>query len=95
MNRRSASGRPARSVAMQPWVAPEELARVAERMPQRLVRLAHVFQMSGQAVDELERGEFPLDRQHGASGWFSNRPWVKCVGVFVQTARRGTRTKNS
>ena len=83
---------------MQPCAAPEELARVAKRMPQRLVRLPDVFQMSGQAVDELQRGEFPLDRQHGASGWFSNRPEVKylsaghvcagpCDGALGHTAR--------
>jgi len=36
----------------------EELARVTERMPQRFVRLPDVFQVSGQAVDELQRGEF-------------------------------------
>ena len=30
----------------------EELARVTERVPQRLVRLADILQMSGQAVDE-------------------------------------------
>jgi len=57
---------------------PEELARVAERVPQRLVWLADVFQVGGQAVDELQRGEFPLYRQHAASGWCSSRRRVKC-----------------
>ena len=46
-------------------------------MAERLVRLANIFQMSGQAVDEFERGEFPLDRQHAASGWCPNGPAVK------------------
>jgi hypothetical protein len=55
----------------------EELARVAQRMAERLVRLADVFQVRGQAVDEFERGELALNRQHGASGWCSNRPGVK------------------
>src|SRR5207237_10372403 len=36
---------------------PEELARVAQPMTERLVRLADVCQMTGQAVDELERRE--------------------------------------
>jgi exonuclease VII small subunit len=30
------------------------------------VRLADVFQVSRQVVDELERGELPLDLQHAA-----------------------------
>src|SRR5262245_19115613 len=55
----------------------EEFARVAQRMPERLVRFADVSQVRGQALDELERGEFPLDRQHGASAWFSNPLGVK------------------
>ena len=67
----------------------EELPRVTERMPQRLVRFAGVFQMSGQAVDELQRGELPLYRQHGASGWFSNQPGVKCVPVGHHSHRPG------
>lgn len=46
---------------------PEELARVAERVPERLVRLANIFQMSGQALYEFERGELALYRQHGGS----------------------------
>src|SRR5207237_4672569 len=33
---------------------PEELARVAQPMTERLVRLADVCQMTGQAVDELD-----------------------------------------
>ena len=52
---------------------PEELAGVAEHVSQRLVRLPNVFQMGGEAVDELQRREFSLDRQHGPSGWFSTR----------------------
>jgi hypothetical protein len=43
-----------------------EVARVAERMTERLVRLADVFQMSGQVIDEFERSEFPLHLQHAA-----------------------------
>jgi hypothetical protein len=41
------------------------------------VRLPHVFQVSGQAVEEFERRELPIHRQHGASGWFSKRAGVK------------------
>ena len=48
---RSASGRPARSVAMPAVSRLKELARVAQRMAERLVRLADVRQMRGQAVD--------------------------------------------
>ena len=44
----------------------KEVARVAERMTECLVRLADVLQMSGQVIDEFERGEFPLHRQHAA-----------------------------
>ena len=62
---------------MQPCVAWKNSRRVTERMSQRLVRLPDVLQMSGQAVDEFERGEFPLHRQHGASGWFPSRHGVK------------------
>jgi hypothetical protein len=39
--------------------------------------LADVFEMNGQAVDELERGELALYRQHAVSGWFSTCPLVK------------------
>jgi hypothetical protein len=35
-------------------------------MPKRFVRLADGGQVGGQAVEELERSKFPLDRQHGA-----------------------------
>ena len=42
----------------------EELAGITNGMPQRFVRLADVFQMSGQAVDEFEGGKFPLDGHH-------------------------------
>src|SRR4029079_4011952 len=56
----------------------EELAGIAERMAKRLVRFPHVFQASGQAVEEFERREFPIHGQHGASGWFSKRALVKC-----------------
>ena len=38
----------------------EELAGIAERMSKRLVRLPHVFQVSTQAVEELERGELTI-----------------------------------
>ena len=44
----------------------KEVVRIAERMTERFVRLASVFQLSGQVVDEFERGEFPLDLQHPA-----------------------------
>ena len=44
----------------------EKLPRVAERMTERLVRLAEVFQASGQVADESERREFPLGLQHAA-----------------------------
>ena len=37
-------------------------AGYAPSMPQRLVRFAHICQVRGQPVDELERGELPLDR---------------------------------
>jgi hypothetical protein len=40
----------------------KELESIAERMSKRLVRLPHVFQVSSQAVEELERDEFPLQR---------------------------------
>jgi hypothetical protein len=65
---------------------PKELARIAERMSKRFVGLSHVFQVSGQAVEELEGGELPLHyfhgfqgfrRQHGASEWFSTGTRVK------------------
>jgi hypothetical protein len=55
-------------------------------MSKRLVGLSHVFQVSGQAVEELEGGELPLHyfhgfqgfrRQHGASEWFSTGTRVK------------------
>ena len=44
----------------------KEVVRVAERMTECFVRLAGVFQVSGQVIDEFERGEFPLDLQHAA-----------------------------
>ena len=44
----------------------KEVVRIAERMTERFVRLAGVFQVSGQVIDEFERGEFPLDLQHAA-----------------------------
>jgi uncharacterized linocin/CFP29 family protein len=44
----------------------KEVVRIAERMTECFVRLAGVFQVSGQAIDEFERGEFPLDLQHAA-----------------------------
>jgi hypothetical protein len=65
----------------------EEVARVAERVAQRLVRLAHVFQVRGQAVDELERGQLPLYGQHGASGWFPACGAVK-YGPRTRSRRR-------
>jgi hypothetical protein len=55
----------------------EELPRVAEGVPQRLVRLADILQVSGQAVDELERGELPLHGHHGAQEWCAGRFAVK------------------
>jgi hypothetical protein len=55
----------------------KKLARIAEHLSQGLVRLADLIQMSGQAVDELECGELPLCRHHGASGWFSKGLEVK------------------
>jgi hypothetical protein len=55
----------------------KELAGVAQRVTQRLVRFADVSQVGGQAVDELEGGEFALDRMHGASGWFPTPRAVK------------------
>ena len=45
----------------------EKLARITEPVPERLVRLANVLQMSGQALNEFERGELALYRQHGGS----------------------------
>ena len=56
-------------------------------MSKRLVRLAHVLQVSRQAVEEFERGELPVHRQHGASGWFSTRAGVKCRPI--STGSRG------
>jgi hypothetical protein len=44
----------------------KEGVRIAERVTERLVRLPDVSQVSGQVVDELERGELPLDLQHAA-----------------------------
>jgi len=44
----------------------KEVVRIAERMTECFVRLAGVFQLSGQVIDEFERGEFPLDLQHAA-----------------------------
>ena len=44
----------------------KEVVRIAERMTECFVRLAGVFQVSGQVIDEFERGEFPLDLQHAA-----------------------------
>jgi hypothetical protein len=46
----------------------EELARITERMPQRLVRFADVLQVRGESVDEFERGQLALYGQHAASG---------------------------
>ena len=59
---------------------PEEFAGVTERMPQRLVRLPHLFQVRGQAVDELQPGQLPLSRLHGASGWFPTGAAVRVRG---------------
>ena len=56
----------------------EELARITKRMSQRLVGLPDLFQVSGESVNELQRGEFPLDRQHGRSASSPKRPSVKC-----------------
>ena len=51
-------------------VAPDggvkEVVRIPQCLTECLVRLAGVFQVSGQVVDEFERGEFPLDLQHAA-----------------------------
>jgi hypothetical protein len=44
----------------------KEAVRIAKRMTKCFVRLAGIFQLSGQIVDEFERGEFPLDLQHAA-----------------------------
>ena len=44
----------------------KEVASVAERLTECFVRLANVLQMSGQVVDEFERGEFALYLQHAA-----------------------------
>jgi hypothetical protein len=55
---------------------PEELARIAECMAQRLVRFPDVFQVSGEPVKKLQRGEFPLDRQHGRSASSRQHPSV-------------------
>jgi hypothetical protein len=44
----------------------KEVVRLAERIADCFVRLARVFQVSGQVIDEFERGEFPLDLQHAA-----------------------------
>ena len=44
----------------------KEVVRLAERIAGCLVRLAGVFQVSGQVIDEFERGELPLDLQHAA-----------------------------
>jgi hypothetical protein len=44
----------------------KKLACIAECMSKRFVRLPRVFQVSSEAVEECERGEFPLQRQHGA-----------------------------
>src|SRR6476660_3752012 len=43
---------------------PKEIARVPECMAQCLVWLAHVLQVSGQAVNEFERRELPFQGQH-------------------------------
>jgi hypothetical protein len=55
----------------------EEVARISERVPQRLVRFPDLFQMGGQAVDELQRRQFTLHRQHDRSGLFSNGSAIK------------------
>jgi hypothetical protein len=44
----------------------KEVVRLAESIAECFVRLAGVFQVSGQVIDEFERGEFPLDLQHAA-----------------------------
>lgn len=44
----------------------KKVVRVAERVTECFVRLAGVFQVTGQVIDEFERGEFPLDLQHAA-----------------------------
>ena len=44
----------------------KKVARVAEGMTECLLRVADVFQMRGQVIDEFERGEFPLFPQHAA-----------------------------
>ena len=44
---------------------PKELARIAQRVAQRLVRLAHILQVGSETVEELERGELAVHRQTG------------------------------
>ena len=44
----------------------KEGVRIAESLTKRFLRLAGVLQVSGQVVDEFERGEFPLDLEHDA-----------------------------
>ena len=38
----------------------KEIARVSKGVPEGLLRVADVFQLCGQIIDEFERGEFPL-----------------------------------
>src|SRR5262245_4824955 len=42
----------------------KELTRAAERQSKGLLKLARVSKLGAQTVDELERRNFPLDRQH-------------------------------
>ena len=46
----------------------KEIARVAQGVAEGLLRVADVFQMCGQIVDEFECGEFPLHRQPVEAG---------------------------
>ena len=42
----------------------KKVARIAERMTERLLRIADVFQMCREVIDEFERGEFPFHLEH-------------------------------
>src|SRR5258705_7665857 len=63
----------------------KELACIAVCMSKRFVRLAHVFEVNSQAVEEFERGEFPIYRHHGASGCFT-------VGDIISLQHETART---
>ena len=48
-----------------PAVGIEELARLAEHVPKRVLRILHASQMAGEAVEEPERVELAVGRDHG------------------------------